>query len=828
MNELRAALRGLRKQPGFSSIVIVTLALGIGINTAIFSVAHGVLWRPLPFQEPDRLVFLWHRTEVGGMQRARISAPDVAQFRNEARLFDGFAFTNNVLDAALTAGDVTEHARLGVVTSNFFDVLGARPLVGRAFLPDEGVIPAAPNDPTAPVPPTALVLNHDLWRSRFGEDPAVIGSTVRINGRPALVVGVMPPAFEVPMPTGVGLARDVAGWTPIRVGLDRFRRSEGLTDRDTDNTGAVIARMRPSVTLPQAQAEMDGIAARQRNAIAGYRERGVRIEVAPLHQDAVADSRQLLLALLGGAGCVLLVACLNIANLNLARGSGRRREMAVRSALGANRARLARQLVMESVGLAVLGAAAGFVLAAWAVPVLLRLAPADLPLSASLGVDLTALVFTTGLTAVAVLVSGALPAVAGSRERGEEALRAHGVVDVLPGVGSHRRGLVVAEIALSMAVLVGGGLMLRTLLGLRREDPGFQATGAVTFQLSLRAPDGYTGPAERAAFLHRLATELRGLPEVHAVGVVAGLPLSGEVWTQPYGLQGETPYQWAAREADFRAVTSGYFHALGAKLLAGRTFTTDEDLAEERRVVVVDALMARRLAPDGSPVLGRALSFPLDGRPVTAEIVGVVQHVRHEHLERDGREAIYVPYRQEASRDVSVVVRTSGDATALLDAARRGLAALDPRLPAYAFRTLSDYVNSALAPTRFALTLLGGFGVLALALACLGLYGLLAFTVGRRRHEFGIRLALGARPGDVMRAVLVEGGALSAAGVGLGLVLAVAIGRSLSELLFGVGPLDALTYGAIAALLTVAALSACYVPARRAARVDPMEALRHE
>lgn len=829
MNDIRAALRSLRKQPGLSTVVILTLALGVGINTAIFSVAYGVLWRPLPFADPGRLVFLWHRTEASGMQRARISAPDVAEFRDQARLFEGFAFTNNVLDAALTSGDVTEHARLGVVTSNFFDVLGARPLVGRAFLPDEDVNPAAvPSYPSAALPPTALMLSHDLWRSRFGADPAVIGSTVQINGLPALVVGVMPPGFELPMSAGVGLARDVAGWTPIRVGLDRFQRAEGLRDRDTDNTGAVIARLRPGVTLAQAQAEMDGIAARQRDVIPAYRERGVRIEVAPLHQDAVAHSRPLLLAVLGGAGCVLLVACLNIASLNLARASGRRRELAVRAALGADRARLARQLVMESAVLALLGGAAGVVLAVWAIPVLLHFAPADVSRSAWLGVDLTALVFTTGLTALALLVVGVLPAVAGSRESGEGALRAHGAADAPRGAGIHRRALVVAEMALSMAVLVGGGLMFRTLSGLRREDPGFRAAGALTFQLSLRAPDRYAGPAARAAFLHRLATQLRALPEVEAVGAVAGLPLSGEVWTQPYGLQGETPDQWAGKEADFRVVTSGYFQALGARLLAGRTFTADEDLAEERRVVVVDALMARRLAPDGSPVLGRTLSFPLDGHPVTAEIVGVVQQVRHEHLERDGREAIYAPYRQEASRDVSVVVRTSGDPVALLGAVRRELATLDPRLPAYQFRTMSDYVDSALAPARFALTLLGGFGALALALACLGVYGLLAFAVGRRRHEFGIRLALGARPGDVMRAVLVEGGALSAAGVGLGIVLSVAIARSLSGLLFGVGPLDAVTYGAIAGLLTVSALAACYVPARRASRVDPMVALRYE
>ena len=829
LQDLRYALRTLRKQPAFTAVAVLTLALGIGITTAMFSVAYPVLWRPLPYADPDRLVFVWHRIATDGMRRARISAPDVAEFRAQATLFEAFAFTNNVRDVALTAGDVTDHARLGIVSSNFFSVLGARALVGRTFLPDEGVIPAAIlGDPAAVIPPTALVLSHELWSSRFGGDPTVIGRTLQINGAPAFVVGVMPRGFEVPMPPGVGLARDVVAWTPIRQELERFRRAEGLRDQDSDNTGAVIARLRRGVTLAQAQAEMDAIVARQREAVLAYQDRGVRIEVASLRKDAVAHSRLLLLALFAAAGAVLLVACLNIANLSLARASGRQREMAVRAALGAGRARLARQLLTESAVVAALGGVGGFLLAVWAVPVLLHFAPADVPLSASIGVDLVALGFTSGLTASALLLFGALPAAAAARQTGVVALRSHGVAEGSPRAGVHRRALIVAEFALSMAVLIGGGLMVRTLTALHRENPGFRSSGALTFRLALRAPDRYRGPAERAQLLHDLAQRLAALPGVEAVGAVGGLPLSGVVWTQPYGLEGEPPEAWAGRAADFRVVTSGYFQALGARLLAGRAFTAEEDLVEKGRVVVVDALMARRLAPQGGSVLGRRIAFPLDGRPVTAEIVGVVAHIRHEHLEQDGRESIYVPYRQEASRDVSLVVRTSGDPGSLPGVVRREVSALDPRLPAYQFRTMDDYIRAALAPVRFALTLLSGFGALALALACVGLYGLLAFTVGRRAHEFGVRLALGARPRDLMRAVLAEGGTLSAAGLVIGTVVSIGIARALTGLLFGVRPVDPLTYAAMALLLGASALVACYLPARRATRVDPMVALRYE
>jgi predicted permease len=480
----------------------------------------------------------------------------------------------------------------------------------------------------------------------------------------------------------------------------------------------------------------------------------------------------------------------------------------------------------ESGVLAAAGGIGGLLIAVWAVPVLLRYGP-DLPRMGSIGVDVTALAFTLGVVVVAAGVFGTVPALVSARERGDTTLRPQLAVGT-GRAGASRRVLVVAEIALSMVLLVGSGLLLRTLAALGRQHPGFDPQNALTFRVSLRAPDSYVGPAARAEFLRQVADRLGSLPGVQAVGAIGGLPLSGTTWTQPYGQASEPPEAWERNEADFRVITSGYFKAMGTRLLAGRPFTLDEDLVEERRVAIVDARMARRLAPGGESVLGRTIAFPLDGRPVSAEIVGVVDHVRYARLDRDGRETIYVPYRQEASRDVYVVLRTTGTQAGLAEAVRREVSGLDSRLPVYDIRTLEEYVGAAIAPTRFALTLMTGFAVLAVVLACTGLYGVLAFTVAQRTREFGIRVAVGARQADVLLGVLAEGTRVTAVGLALGSVLSLAVAGTFSDLLFGVRAADPLTFGAVGLLLGAAALIACYLPARRAARVDPMVALRSE
>lgn len=459
-------------------------------------------------------------------------------------------------------------------------------------------------------------------------------------------------------------------------------------------------------------------------------------------------------------------------------------------------------------------------------PLIVRYGPSDLPWSQGIGVNMSVLMFALAVVALATLVFGVLPALVGSRESGAAMLRSREASGA-PGTGLHRRVLVVTEIALSMALLVGSGLMLRTLVALRQQDPGFEASRALSFRISLWGLDP-AGPGQRAEFLRHLSDRLAALPGVEAVGAVGGLPLSGERWARPYGQVGEPPAAWAGNEADLRVVTSDY-DAMGIRRLAGRSFTLDEDLAENRRVVIVDATMAQRLAPDGASVLGRMIALPFEGRPAAAEIVGVVEPVRYERIEQAGREAIYVPYRQEASRDVSVVLRvSSGSAEALTDAVRRELAALDARVPAYDFRPLGEYVRSALAPTRFALTLLAGRAAMAVALGCTGLYGILAFTVSQRTREFGIRLAVGAEQRRVLREVLTDGAALIATRLVFGSAVSLAFARALSDLLFGVRPADPLTFVAVCILLTICALTASYIPARRAASVDPVQALRYE
>ncbi len=834
IQDLRGALRQLRRSPGFAAAVVLTLALGIGANTAAFSAVHAVLLRPPPYADPDRLVLLWHRADATGSNRLRISASDVAQYRERSRSFDGFAFVASPRDALLgleravaSRRNPPSHVRLGRVSPNLFSVLGAKTAVGRTFLPGESVLPsAALEDSAPPPPPGVVVLSHGLWRERFGADPNVVGRAVRIDGTPMRVVGVLRPDFELLLPHEAGIPPEADAWTPLRVPLARFRRVERLRDQDSDNTGAVIGRLRPGITLGRARAEMTRIAAGQREEVAFYRDAEIGIDVVPMQEDAVARARPALLALTVAVTFVLLIACLNVANLLLARATGREGELAVRHALGADRGRLARQLLTEAGVLGALGAGAGLLLATWALGLLPALAPAGVPRLEGVALDGAVFAFTLGVALAATLLAGGFPALLASRRAGRAALRARDPGAARPVL---RRALVVSQVALCLALLTGTGLLLRSFAGLQRVDPGFRSEGLITFRVTL-PPGSVGGPAERAELLDRLLERVRGVPGVEHAGLVGGLPLAGEVWTQPYGIGGRPPDVWGGDEADFRVITSDYFRAMGTRLLAGRFFTEEEDVVEEGRVVIVDRSLAERIAPDGSAV-GRRLSFPLDGDPVSAEVVGVVEPVRHATLRRTGRETLYVPYRQEASRDVTVAVRTSASRERTQLASVRNAAeevAAGEGLPIFHVRPMAAYVARALAPNRFALVTFTLLGIVALLLAVVGLYGVIAEAVASRTREIGVRMALGAAAGDVRRHFLARGLGLVAAGVGGGLLLALASARVLTGLLFDVSPTDPATYLAVAALLAATATAATWIPAHRASRLDPATALREE
>jgi putative ABC transport system permease protein len=827
--DLRFAARALCKSPGFTLVAVFTLAIGIGSSSAIFSVVDAVLIETPPYRDPDRLVLLWHRMLGLGTERARISGPDVVEFESAAASFEGFAFTNGTVDLVLEDQGAEEHARVGLVTPDFFSVLGVDPVAGRTFLPDEALLsPGALQDTAFTPPPSALVLSHALWQRRFGGDPGAIGRVIRLSGAPMTVVGVLPPEFELLLPPGVGLAREADAWTPLRVPLASFRRAEGLRDQDSDNTGAVIGRLAPGVTLERARAEMEAIAARQRGEVPYYRNADMRIQLAPIQDDAVRHARPALLALLGAVGFVLLIACLNIANLLLARGTKRQAEMALRSTLGASRARLVRQVLTEGGLLATLGAICGILIAIWGVDLLLAIGPRDLPGVGEVGVNGAVLAFTLASTAAAAVLFSVAPAWALAWRTKAETLKEAGPRGGGGRRGRLRRGFVVTEIALSIALLVGAGLMFRSFARLQRVDLGFEPAGLLTFQVTLPGAS-IGGPGARAAFMSRLEGGVRRVPGVRSVGLVGGLPLSGVVFTQPYGLEGSSEAGWSRNEANFRVVTAEYFQAMGTRLLSGRLFTAAENVIEDERVVIVDAKLARRVSPEGSAV-GRRIGVPLDGDPVWATIVGVVEDVPFQDLRRAGRETIYAPYRQEASRTVTMAVRVDGAPAGLIPAIRRAASELetDTPIPLHGFRSMEEYVGHALAPTRFALALLSLFAGLALVLAIVGLFGVISYAVSQNTREFGVRMALGANAKQVLRQVLFGGLALAGLGGALGLLLALATSRALSTLLFGVTGTDALTYAVVVLVLVGVAGLACWVPARRAASLEPAVALRHE
>jgi len=824
MGDVRVALRTLRRSPGFTTVCVGTLAVGIGANAAMFSLVDGVLLEPPPYERPDELVLVWN-TLAGSDERWPVAAPDAAALSERSRLLAEVAFTIRGVDGAVEAddGSAARHVRLAEVTDNFFKVLGAEAALGRVFAESDVTLGSA-----GPQNGITVVLADRLWRGAFNADPDIVGREIRMNGWPVTVVGVMPPGFTLALPPDAGVVTDVDVWLPIWVPLTEFHpRSEGqLRDRDTDNTGVVVARLAPGATPAQARAEVDRIAADLRDEIPAYAAAGLGLDVRPLQRDATSHARPVLVALLAGVAVLLLVACLNLATLVMARGMGRAQEFAVRAALGGGRGRLARQLVVENGVLVVLGLVAALALAQALLPVLAARVPATLWPAGGVSLDLRTVAFAGALAGGAALLFGLLPAVRAASQDGRGVLGS-GMARGRAGRTQGRSRLVAAQVSLSVVLALGAGLLLRTVSALEDVRPGFDTASALTFRISLRVPDRYRSPALRADLMKEIEASVSELPGVRTVGLVGVLPLGGGRWSQPYGLPGQPETEWEENRADFQMITSGYFEAMRARLIEGRSFTAQEDLVEEERVVVVDEKLAARIAPGGS-ALDAVIGMPLDGSAVEARVVGVVEHIRHDRLDLDGREAIYVPYRQEASRDVAFVVRASADPAALAPAIRRAVEELDPQIPVYDVRTLEDYVDLAVAPRRFAFSLLLSFAGLALVCAALGLYGVVAFDVSRRTRDIGIRMAVGASRADVMRPVLARGFRLGAAGLAGGVILGAVAARAMAGLVFGVGLGDPLTWTAVVVLVTAVTVAASWIPARRASRLSPTLALRME
>lgn len=803
------ALRTMRKNPGFATVAVLTLAIGIGANTAIFSVINGVLLEPLPYQDAGRLVIIWNDFGEGGQSLPVVSPQDYRDYREWTQLFEDFAAGDGGT-GSLTGNGEPEQADVGYATFNFFPLLGVEPILGRGFLPEEDVVDG----------PAVALLNYKLWERRYGSDPAIVDSTIQLNGESVTVVGVLPPGFELLLPPEAFRIRDADLWVPMQDSYTAIRNRTYFT---------VFGRMKAWVTLPQAQAEMDAFAARLQSEHLVHKSSNLRIRTVPFHYDVVKKVRPTLFILLAAVGLVLLIACGNVANLLLARATSRGKEMAIRAALGASRSRIFRQALTESALLAVLGGGLGLLVAAWGLEALLVLRPANLPRMENIALDGTALWFTAGACLLTLLLSGLVPALNISRLELNAVLREGGRQSTASGGSAIRRGLIVGEVALSLVLLISVGLLLQSFLSLQKVHPGFEEENVLTFGLSL--PNArYPSSEDRHNFYQQLEGKLRSLPGVEAVSAVSQLPLTGTVPLSPYAYDDETAAKWETLTADRKIITPDFFRVMGTQLRAGRFFDS-RDTLDSALVVTVDEMLARKAWPDEDPV-GKRLLLPFfrEGKIKLewTRVIGVTEHIRNHDLTRDVREQVNFSYTQVSRRSMSLVVRTGSTPSNLAELVREEVRAMDKDLPVNDLRPMSDYLVDARGQARFTLLLIFVFGGIALALACIGLYGVISYSVSQRTHEVGIRMAMGARQRDIFRLVMGQGLKLVGAGLLVGLIASAAVTRTLGSLLFEVSPTDPAAFLASALVLVLVALAACFIPARRATKVDPLVALRYE
>ena len=807
MNDLRFAWRGLRRSPGFTAVAILTLALGIGANTAIFSVVRAMLLSPLPFRDSSRLVFVWADLTTSGYPRAPMSGPELKDLRDRSTLFTGFGAIW-ATTAAFTGDRDPEQLRMALVTTDFFDVLGAEAALGRTFTVDD--------EQQAQAPPTAMLLSWATWQRRFGGDPTIVGRRVEVNNQPTTIVGVMPAGFRLFMPPDASVPDDLQAWQPLNPNvLTRAPRGQHFL--------RVIGRMRDGVTVEQARREVDGIAGQISREYTDYGSAGRVYNTVALHADGVRLVRPALLTLFGGVAILLLIACVNVASLLIARAASRTRETAVRMSLGAGYARLLRQCLVEGLLLAALGAAAGVLAGRWGLQFLLALRPASLERLGTARIDPAVLAFTVGIAGVWGVLFSLAPVGEVFRASLAEALQ-HDGRRTTGGIHHRTRSvLVVLQIALSVVLLVGAALMTRSFVELQRVDPGFSSDHRLSFRIALPGRP----PAAFIEFGRRLQIELAALPGVTGVGSVSHLPYDNlPNWGGPYITRpGEDDS--TAPMADNRAVTPGFFEAVGAHLVDGRFFTDDDD-PRAQPVVIVDEQLARRAWP-GQRAIGRRIAsdpFSTGHAVYWATVVGVVRHLRHRSLLEDLGDQVYFAERQVLRNPMAYVVRTSGDPAALSAPVRQIVARLDPQLPVYDVRPLDDYVAGARGAQRFTAIVAASFAAVALVLASVGVYGVIAYATTRRRYEFGVRLALGAQPGQVTALVLRQGAVLAGAGLASGVIFAAVAARFLEGQLFVVSPRDLVSYASAAAAIGAAALTACWLPARRASAISPLDAIR--
>jgi putative ABC transport system permease protein len=797
--DIRYGIRSLLKHPGFTAIAVLTLALGIGANSAMFSTVNAVLLRPLSYPESDRIILLEGVNPAQGITQANMSIPDFADWQKQNQVFEQLAgFVTG--GALLTRGDETERVRGTGVTSDFFPLFRTNAIRGRALQSEDS---QKGRDPV-------VVLSYGLWQRRFGGDQNVVGSNVTLSGKSTTIVGVMPAGFDYPAQTEL--------WVPYPI--------DAAAERRDNRYFSVIARLGPGVTEAQAQAQMDTINQRLAQSYVETNS-GWGVRLINLQERLVGAMRKSLLVLLGAVAFVLLIACANVANLLLARATARQKEIALRTALGASRGRVIRQLLTESVMLSLVGGALGLLLSLWLTKLLIAVSPADTPRFDEIRPDARVFAFTLGLTILTGLIFGLAPALQASRLDLNAGLKEGG----RSGSGSARNTrlrslMMVSEIALSFMLLVGAGLLIKSFMRLRDVSPGFSPDNVLTMRVSL-LPAKYPEGEPRVQLLRQTLERLNSLPGVHSTGAVLSLPLGADTFNVWRSLvrEGRPATTEESSNANYLVATPEYFRTMQIPLVAGRAFT-DQDTAQTSQVVIVNEKLARELWPGESP-LGRRITIWRDEK-FPREIVGVVRDTKSS-LDKEAGAQMYVPFAQDSSSGgLSLVIRTSGDPSTVAAAARNEIRSVDRGIPIYNVRTMNDVLMTSVAPQRTSMLLLSAFAGVALLLAMIGIYGVTAYYVTQRTQEIGIRMALGAQMSDVIKLVLSGGMVLALIGVGVGAAGAFALTRLMTSLLFAVTPTDRVTFATVSLSLLVTASIACYIPARRATKVDPLEALRYE
>jgi putative ABC transport system permease protein len=811
LQDLRYSIRKLFKQPSLSIVALIALSLGIGANTAIFSVVNAVLLRPLFYRNSDRLVFVWGALrDKAEKSTTPSSIPNVRDWGEQNRVFDSLSsYTFDTLN--LIGRDEPERVAVTLVSANLLDTLGVVPVVGRSFTPEE-------DDPSKS---RVAMLSNGLWKRSFGGDVGVLGKTITLDGWNFTVVGVLPPEFKIP--------RQATPGTVIMDSIDLMipvsflgSVNPNIPTRRGRNFLTVIGQLKPGVSLEQAQADMAGVASGLESQYPDTNSK-LTVDVVPLQEQLVGKIRSALLVLLGAVGFVLLIACANVANLLLALSAARQKEIAVRMALGAGRGRIIRQLLTESITLWLIGGALGLLLAIWGTNALLAIAPVDIPIR-ELAIDPRMFTFTLLITLVTGLVFGLIPAIQISKPDLDQSLK-EGQKGSTRGVLSKgmRSMLVVSEVALALILLIGAGLMIRSFQRVLSADPGFEPKNLITMEMFL-SPQRYSDDPQMVTFHRQLMDRIKNLPGVESVGAVNILPLKGDTFT-PFEIAGQPTPPGQPFMVSHRIISTDYLQTMRIPLLKGRYFT-DQDSEKAAQVTIISETLARRFWPDGDAI-GKQVNIAFSP-PGPHEVVGIVGDVKQGGFESESSPEVYVPYVQQPWPSLFLVVRTATQPASMGAFLRRAVLDIDKDQPVSQPTTVEEILNERVAQRRLNMLLLTVFAAVALLLAVAGIYGVMTYSVTQRTQEIGLRMALGAPPGHIFKLIVGQGMTLVIIGVAVGLVCGLALNQIMKSLLFGISATDMLTYFVLSVVLIAASLIACYIPARRATRVDPIEALRYE